>query len=200
MFYDVELDICPAFGWQGGPQFNTRITALRSGLERRNAEAAQVRHQFTLPFANIRDADYLQEIKAAHLAMRGNLHSFKVKDWSDFEAFDEPLGVAPAGSTPVQLRKLAAFGLATYSRTITKPLAGVVVKQGGTIKAGTLDTLTGLFTPSTAWTPGAALTWSGEFRVPVRFDNDYLPMTIDSRNANGYAMNGSVQLIEVFGE
>jgi uncharacterized protein (TIGR02217 family) len=200
MFYDVELDICPAYGWQGGPAFNTRITPLRNGHERRNGDQDHVRHQFTLPFANIKRADYLAYLKSAHLAMRGNLHSFKVKDWSDFEAVDEPLGIAPSGSTPVQLRKLATFGLATYSRTITKPLAGVVVKQGGVAKAGVLDTLTGLFTPTTDWTPGAALTWSGEFRVPVRFDNDFLPMTIDSRNANGFAMNGSVQLIEVFGE
>jgi uncharacterized protein (TIGR02217 family) len=100
----------------------------------------------------------------------------------------------------VQLYKTYTKGALSTQRTITKPRANVVVYEGGVAKAGTLDTLTGLFTPSTAWTTGAALTWSGEFRVPVRFDNDFLPMTIDSRNANGYAMNGSVQLIEVFGE
>lgn len=200
MFYDVELDICPSYGWQGGPQFNTRVVALRNGHERRNAQADQVRHAFTLPFLNIRRADYLAYLKSAHLAMRGNLHSFKVKDRSDFEAVDEPLGAAPAGTAAVQLRKVSTFGLATYTRTITKPAGSVVVKQGGVAKAGTVDVLTGLFTPTTAWTEGAALTWSGQFFVPVRFDNDFMPMTIDSRSVEGYAMNGSVQVIEVFGE
>jgi len=45
------------------------------------------------------------------------------------------------------------------------------------------------------------LTWSGEFRVPVRFASDILSVSIDSRRGNGeYAINGSVELIEVFNE
>lgn len=47
---------------------------------------------------------------------------------------------------------------------------------------------------------GAILTWSGEFRVPVRFDTDYLPFSIDDIGNDGFATNGSVDLIEVLGE
>ena len=201
-FYAVELDLVPAFGWQGGPEASTRIIALRNRSERRNIEAAHPRHRYILPFQNITDGAYLAELKAAHLAMYGQAHSFLVKDHSDYEAFDEPLGNAPAGTAAVQLVKTYSFGPATRVRTITKPVAGAVIEQGGVAKAGTLDTLTGLFTPSTDWTEGAALTWSGEFRVPVRFASDYLPMTIDEKfGADGaFAMNGSVELVEVFGE
>jgi len=199
MFYNVVLDLCPGYGWQGGPYFDTRIKALRNGHERRNANAAQVRHMYTLPFQNILEQAYLDRLKSMFLAMRGRAHSFKVLDRSDYQAISEPLGNAPAGSAAVQLYKVSTFGVASYTRTITKPKT-VAVYQGGVAKPGAFDPLTGLFTPTTAWTTGAVLTWTGEFYVPVRFDNDSLPMSIDNRTTSGYVLNGSVQLIEVFGE
>ncbi len=199
--YATVLDITPAYGWQGGPEFNTRIVPMRNGHDRRNARWDQVRHRFTLPFQNITDATYLSSLKAVFLAMRGQNHSFLAKDWSDYRATGESLGNAPAGSAAVQLQKVATFGTATYTRTITKPRAGTVtVYQAGVAKAGTVDTATGLFTPDTAWTEGQALTADFEFYVPVRFASDLLPMSIDNRTGQGYVMNGSVELVEVFGE
>lgn len=195
------LDITPAYGWQGGPSFNTRIKGLKNGHERRNANWDQVKHQFTLPFQNITDAAYLLGLKSVFLAVRGQNHSFLAKDWSDYRATGESLGNAPAGSAAVQLQKVATFGAATYTRTITKPRAGTVtVYQAGVAKAGTVDTVTGLFTPDTAWTEGQALTADFEFYVPVRFASDLMPMSIDNRTGQGYVMNGSVELVEVFGE
>jgi len=194
------LDITPAFGWQGGPEFNTRITTLKNGHERRNANWSQVRHRYTLPFKNITNSAYLDQLKAAFFVARGQANSFLAKDWSDYRATGESLGNAPAGTTAVQLQKVATFGAATYTRTITKPKAGAVVYQAGVAKSGTLDTATGLFTPDTAWTEGQALTWTGEFYVPVRFASDMMPMTIDNRSGSEYVMNGSVELVEVFGE
>ena len=201
MHYAVELEnVCPAYGWQGGPEGDTEVVALRNRHEHRNAVGSQPRHRFTLPFQNIRRADYLAYLKAAHLAMRQRTHSFLVKDWLDFAATDESLGTAPAGFTAVQLVKTYSFGPASFQRLITKPVVGALVFQDGAEKTGTLDTSTGLFTPDTAWTEGQALTWTGEFRVPVRFDNDYLPFSIDDRSGAQHLVNGSVDLIEVFGE
>ena len=199
MFYDFELDLCPGYGWQGGPSFNTRIVTLRNGHERRNVTSAAVRHMYTLPFQNILEQAYLDELKAAFLAVRGRAHSFKVKDRSDYKAVNAPLGNAPAGSAAVQLKKTSTFGVASYTRIITKPKFANIY-QGNVAKPGTVNVLTGMFTPTTAWTAGLPLTWSGEYFVPVRFDNDSLPMSIDNRTSGGYVMNGSVQVIEVFGE
>jgi len=47
---------------------------------------------------------------------------------------------------------------------------------------------------------GAALTWTGEFRVQVRFDMDYLHFSIDDIGNDGFANNGSVDIIEVLDE
>lgn len=199
-FYAVELDICPSYGWQGGPSGNTEIQMQRNAHERRNARADVHRHYFNLPFAAIETPDYLLYLKSAHMAMYAQTHSFLVKDWLDFEATLEPLGNAPSGSTAVQLKKTYVFGPASHVREITKPVAGAQVFQNGVLKAGTLDTATGLFTPTTAWTAGQPLTWTGEFRVPVRFNNDYMPMTIDTKSGGHHLVSGNVELVEVFGE
>lgn len=201
MFYPVEMNICAGFGWQGGPSIDVLIKRLVSGREKRKPQSFVRLHSYVLPFQNVRDLDYLAYVKSAFMAMGGPTDSFLVKDEGDFEADDEPLGVAPSGSTPVQLLRTYTFGAASHSRQITKPVAaGLVVRQNGVVKAGTVDTLTGLFTPTTGWTPGATLTWSGEFRVPVRFDQMTLQSTIDNKNADGFIVNGSASLIEVIDE
>ncbi|GAB3388094.1 DUF2460 domain-containing protein [Lysobacter fragariae] len=198
-FYNVELDICPTYGWQAGPSGNTRIRQLRNRHERRNADASLAQHIFTLPFQNVTDVAYLLYIKNAHMAMWAQLHSFLVKDWLDYKLEAESIGPAPSGTTPVQITKTYAFGPASRVRPITKPKR-ITMFQSGVLKPGITDPLTGLFTPSTAWTPGAPLTCTGEFRVPVRFNSDYIPMSIDQASGNKRLVNGSVELIEVFGE
>lgn len=200
MFYPVELDTCPAYGWQRGPFVDVLIKPLVSGREKRKPQSFLRKHTFILSFAYITDQQYLDDINNAFMALCGPTDSFLAKDWLDYRALQEPLGITPAGSTPVQLLRTYSFGGASYTRPITKPVAGAVIYQNGIAKAGTLDTLTGLFTPTTAWTGSAVLTWTGEFRVPVRFDQMSLPSTIDNRSGDNLLANGSVSLIEVYGE
>lgn len=199
-FVNIELDICPAYGWQGGPEFNTRVVSLRNSHERRNANAGIGRHRFMLPFLNISESAYMTEIHSVFNAVRGRLHSFAVKDWTDHTATNESLGDAPTGSTAVQLTKTYTAGSASYVRDITKPVSGAIIYENGTPKTGTLDVLTGLFTPDDPWASEAVLTWSGQFRVPVRFNTDTLMSSIDNVRGDGYAINLSLELIEVFGE
>lgn len=201
MFIDVELDICPAFGWQGGPSFNTRVVTTQSWVERRNGNNIECRHSYSLPLQNILDSDYLTLLKQVFMACRGQLHSFKVKDYSDHESDNEVFGEGDGSTKVFQLSKTSSFGPASYIRTITKPLAGIVVRVNNVVTAVTLDTLTGLVTFAAAPANGAVLRWTGEFRVPVRFNSDVLNTTIDNKTRdNDYVMNGSVDLIEVFKE
>lgn len=201
MFIDVELDICPAFGWQGGPSFNTRVVTTQSWVERRNANNIECRHSYSLPLQNIVDSDYLLLLKQVYMACRAQLHSFKVKDYSDFEANNEVFGEGDGATKVFQLSKTSVFGPASYVRDITKPVAGLVVRVNSTVTAVTVDTLTGLVTFAAAPANGAILRWTGEFRVPVRFASDVLSTTIDNKRPNGdFLVNGSVDLLEVFKE
>jgi uncharacterized protein (TIGR02217 family) len=203
MIYDVEIDISPAFGWQSNVVWNTEVVPMRYGREYRNAIWTRPKHSFILPLQNITSADYRLFLKSLFLTMRGQTFAFLGHDRSDDQAVGADLGDAPSGSAAVQLRKLSVSGTAEYERIIERPVAGTVtVYQDGVEKAGTIDTETGLFTPDTAWTEGLPLTADFHFRVPVRFASDVLSMTIDERfgGDGDYAMNGSVELVEVFGE
>ena len=201
-FYPAEIDTCPAFGWQVSIAANVQIKTLSNRHEKRNRQGDLMQHIFSLPFLNIPSDEYLRYIKSAYMALGGPSDSFLANDYGDNEGSGESLGLAPAGATPVQLVKTYSFeGLASYTRRITKPVANsVIVYEAGTPKAGTVSATTGLFTPDSAWSEGAELTADYGFRVPVRFDEVVLPLTIDSRSGDGYRMNGTVTLREVFGE
>lgn len=187
-------DPCPAYTFASGASWSTRVVTLANGQEKRNVNWSRPKQQFTCPFQNI-SAEMAQILKGAFYVARGMAYGFRFKDWADYTATNEPLGISPAGSTPVQLVKTYEFGAEAYTRTISKPVAGTVtVRANGSPVAGTLDATTGLFTPTGAWPGGAVLTWTGEFDVPVRFDTDILTLTID----NVDAMNGDVQLLEIF--
>jgi uncharacterized protein (TIGR02217 family) len=194
MILNDQLDPCFAYGFTGGPEFLTRITGLRSGHERRNADWAQARHRFSAPFQNISPEMY-RALKRMFMACRGQLHGFLLADPLDSSADAESLGTAPSGTTAVQLQKTFTVDGESYVHTITRPDASVVVYEGGVAKAGTLDTTTGEFTPDSAWS-GGTVTWTGPFYIPVRFASDWLPMSYETLRA----ISGSVDLIEVIGE
>jgi uncharacterized protein (TIGR02217 family) len=130
-------------------------------------------------------------------ACKGAAYAFRFKDWSDYRCTSEALGTAPSsGTAAIQLRKTYANGGFSTVRDITKPVSGTVtVFVNGVAKAGTLDTTTGRFTPTSAWS-GGTLTWTGEFDVPVRFATDEMASTYD----NFKLIQTTLDLEEVFGE
>lgn len=177
---EERLFDCVGLGFVSGPRWRTNVVEMESGSEKRNREWSRSRREYSAPFNNVSEADY-RLILAAFEVCSGRHQGFRFKDWDDYTATAEVMGIAPSGSTPIQLVKTYTFGGQSYTRLIIKPVTGTVtIYQNGVPKSGTLDTTTGLFTPATAWTPGAVLSWSGEFDVPVRFDTDYLPATWDN--------------------
>lgn len=199
MFIDAELELIPGYGWQGGPEFTTTVKALRSGEERRNAEAAYPRHRYLMPMQNIAGDMYLQKLKDAFLVARGRTHSFKIKDHSDYTLTNEYIGVGDGTKTAFQITKTSTFGSQTYTRLITKPVAGLVVYVDGVATAATVDVATGVVTFAAAPADGAIIRVTGEFRVCVRFTSDSLMMSLDNRFRDGRAaMNGTVELVEVY--
>lgn len=201
-FYAIEIAACPGFGFIGGPEFQTNVQALANGQESRNADWAICRHRYTAPFVNITNEAYLA-IKDVFLIVMGRTHSFLHKDWGDYLAQDAQFGLGDGVTKIFQLKKVSTMPgtSATYERTITKPVAGAQTFANGVLTGAAVDTTTGIVTFAAAPANGAVLTWTGEFRVHVRFDTDYLPFSLQTAFADGtYARNGSIDLIEVLNE
>ena len=194
---DVELDICPAYGWQAMPEFNTLVKTTRDGREVRRALWGVVKHRYTLPFQNITDASYLTHLKSLFLAARGMEESFLAKDFSDHRAESAVFGVGDGDETTFDLLLPYSYGVAGYTRRIMYPV-DPVFRVSGAVVAATFDPVSKRVIFDEAPAAAAVLTWSGEFRVPVRFASDAFAMTIDNRSGDNYVMNGSVELLEVW--
>lgn len=194
----AQIEACESFGWEGGPEFKTRIVQMANKRERRNAEWAQPRHRYELPFQNIDPSDYAS-IKQMHLVCRGMLHTFLYRDPLDNTASNEVFAVGDGGQVEFQLSKPSVIDGVTYLRNVyalNDPVDIEVTVDGSPASGHTVDPDRGLVVFDTAPAEGAVLRWSGPFLVWVRFDSDWLPFSIDNKTEAGYASNGTVSLVE----
>jgi uncharacterized protein (TIGR02217 family) len=177
-----------AFGAEGGPQWRTVVVITTSGAESRNADWAYPRHRWDVS-TGIKSQEDFEKVRAHFMSVRGRLHGFRFKDWSDYTAQatgDLRGAVQGITTTTFQLVKRYASGAQFVNRLIRKPIAqGFQLFDNTTLLTLTTDytinTTTGIVTtvvPRTA----ANLSWSGEFDVPCRYDTDELRGAIVSRN------------------
>ena len=204
-FHEVRFPDNISRGARGGPERRTQIVEMASGDEERNGSWADSRRRYDASYG-IRKADDLAAVTAFFEARRGRLYGFRWKDWADYKsglpsanptAVDQPIGTGNGAATTFQLVKLYTSGAQSWTRTISKPVAGTVTLalNGVTqITGWTVNTTTGLVTFVAAPAPGVAITAGFEFDVPVRFDTDTLDVTLDFERLGSIT---SIPLIEV---
>jgi len=176
-FDEVRLPTKIEFGAQGGPRFRTEVVVLGSGHEQRNAEWSAARAAWDVA-PGIQSTADLDAIMAFWYARQGRLRGFRFKDHTDFSATGQVLIAAVAGGeTSAQLVRGYTSGGRTFSRTVTKPVAGSVqLYLDGVPLASSVDTATGIagFAALPGGSPQSVLTADFAFDVPVRFDTDNL--------------------------
>lgn len=189
-----------AYGAVGGPGFKTGIAVAISGREARNAEWAYPQHAWNVSQGLNSEADYAA-LRAFFMTARGRLHSWRFKDWTDFEAAhtgDEKGIVTALTSTTFQMVKRYTSGSNTQDRIIRKPVSGTctALVSGGSV-VHSIDYTTGIITIASAPAAGN-VTWAGEFDVPMRFDSDRLPGRIVSRNGSAGLLTewSDIQIVE----
>lgn len=156
---------------------NLEIVRQDGGFERRNRLWSQFlrEYEITYPIANRNGAptEALAKVYDAFLASGGGEDSFDFEDWRDHSATDQPLGSGDGIETIFPLFKLYEFGSRSHSRRIYRPVSAISVEAASvTVNPAdyTVDYELGVVTFDTAPALGVALTWSGTFNVPVRFD------------------------------
>jgi len=197
-------------GAQGGPEFATVIQESVSGQEQRIKVWAKCRARYDIGYSVLESDDPVgnyQAILALFYGHGGRFKAFRFKDWSDYQATNESFGTGDGADTTFQLYKtydpslilLNTPGSITYTREIYLLATAPTIKVNGVTKTVTTDytiSATGLVTFTSAPANGHALTWTGEFDIPVRFDVDYLSVVM---NVNNIADIGSISLREVIG-
>ncbi|MEH7829881.1 DUF2460 domain-containing protein [Gemmobacter denitrificans] len=204
-FHEIRFPDSISRGAKGGPERRTRIVELASGDEERNASWANSRRRYDVSYG-VRRADDLAAVVAFFEARNGRLHAFRFKDWSDYKSClpsaapaptDQIIGTGNGSITTFALTKTYASGVQSWARAIIKPVAGTVTISVNGVAQGSgwsVNTTTGIVTFVVAPTTGAVIRAGFEFDVPVRFDTDELPVTLDIERTGSIP---SIPLIEV---
>jgi uncharacterized protein (TIGR02217 family) len=185
-FIDTRLDERVAYGFMGGPEWNTLVVPLSNGREQRNACWLFPKHRYTAQYNNV-NSTVRNLILAAFHACRGQLHVFRFKDANDYRHSDgggSPVFVEISGVW--RMAKQYSLGTETSTRLIQAPVSGTVALSGGSLS--NLDFETGIYDGD-----ATGLTWTGEFDVWVRFANDYNAFSIGNVNAH----SADIELVEV---
>lgn len=204
-FHEIRFPDNISRGARGGPQRRTQIVELASGDEERNASWANSRRRYDAAYG-VRRADDLAAVTAFFEARNGRLYGFRWKDWADYKsclpsatpaAADQLLGQGDGAQAQFQLIKVYASGAQSWTRTITKPVANTVRVAADGVETSdgcSIDLATGLVTFDTPPSNGVVITAGFEFDVPVRFDTDELPLTLDIERLGSIA---SIPLVEI---
>ncbi len=185
-FHDTRLAPDIERGAQGGPRFKTTVMALSSGEEKRNIEWSQTRGAWQIGYG-IDSKDNFNAVIEFFYARQGRAHSFRFKDWADYNIGDDEtdttqqIGTGDAAETQFQIEKRYTSGSYTFHREITKPVNGTLRVFKNTVEqmsGWSADYATGVITFVTP--PGAmvAVNVICEFDVPVRFDTDALDVNM----------------------
>jgi uncharacterized protein (TIGR02217 family) len=195
-FHEVRFPEDLSLGSSGGPERRVEIVALASGFEERNAPWAHSRRRYEAGLG-LRSLDDLETVIAFFEARGGQLYGFRWKDWADHRscrplaepaATDQILGFGDGVRTLFALSKTYQSGPSSYTRPISKPVAGTVrVAVAGielVVGAGfSVDPATGQVALSAPPPAGEAVTAGFRFDVPVRFDTDRIETSLSAFQA-----------------
>ena len=219
-------------GALGGGRFNTSVLELDSGFEKRNINWSIPRAEFDVgyglmtkfqvdPASIVVDVDQLVHF---FYTVQGKAHSFRFRDWVDYEIGYEAgssagvsrqfLGLGDDSTTDFQIFKRYSFGVTTYDRLgLTKMVDnalvelrkdGVLLTQGGGGSQYTIDADRGLFKLNTApaSTGGTGplgeelLEFRCEFDLHVRLNTDDLNISMEMFAAGSWP---NIPVIELRG-
>lgn len=196
-FAEVLFPVDIAFGATGGPEYLTDVVMTQSGYEQRNASWSQARARYNVAHG-IKTQAQLDILVAFFRARKGRLDGFRFKDWVDYQAVSQIIGMGDGSTTVFQLVKNYSSGSVTEQRSITKPVANTINVYFDSVLQNTseytLNVTNGQVTFNTAPANNVVITADFEFDVPVRFDTDRLAITLDSHGSYSWS---DIPLLEI---
>ncbi|MDZ5762135.1 DUF2460 domain-containing protein [Candidatus Cyrtobacter comes] len=175
-----------SYGSLGGPEYINNVIESLNFNEIRMPKCTNSRMRYNI-MPGIKNQEQLDILISFFRICRGKLIGFRYKDWSDYKAKEEKLAICKGVETEFQLTKSYAIGNYTYVRKINKPVRNTVkilinnrvLENYDILK---IDYSTGIFSFITPLLKGDVISAEFEFDVPVRFDTDYMPITMEGNN------------------
>jgi len=209
-FHDVRLPEEVERGADGGPQFRTTILELANGYEKRNIDWSATRGEWGIGYGVQTKADFNDVIDFFH-AREGRAHSFRFKDWSDYQLTSQTIGTTDTTTDTYQIFKRYTSGGINFDKTLEKIVSAsatvlvnavsqtVVYDVAPAAGEVSIATLTGILTLGSthAATTGHDIDITCEFDIAVRFATDSLNLNMLTFNAGSVP---DLPVIEVRGE
>lgn len=195
-FIEVQFPTDISYGSSGGPEYATDVVIAASGYEQRNVNWAEARARYNVAHG-VKTKAQLDALIAFFRARKGRAHGFRFKDWTDYQATTETLGIGDGVRTQFQLIKTYVSGAVTETRTIKKPVGGTVqVYKNAVLQSSgvMVDTSIGVVTFSVAPAAAQTITASFQFDVPARFDTDKLSASLDTYGIHSWL---DIPIVEV---
>ncbi|WPX96861.1 DUF2460 domain-containing protein [Candidatus Bandiella euplotis] len=195
-FDEVRFPEDISYGATGGPEYFTNIICTTNGKEYRTLNGTNSKMRYNISYA-VKTSLQMEKLVTFFRARRGRAVGFRLKDWCDYKAEMQLLGIGDGINKAFQLKKIYKSEESTYERIIYKPVISTVIiyvnneeytggvevnHQSGEIK---FESTVGL---------GDKIFATFEFDLPVRFDIDHLPISIDEHNTYS---SKNINLVEI---
>lgn len=197
-FHDVRFPEDISYGSSGGPGYSTDIVVTQGGHEQRNMNWSAARARYNVAHG-VKTQAQLDTLIAFFRARKGRAHSFRFKDWTDYEVAGQTIGTGNGSTTVFQLVRTYVSGEESEARTITKPVAGSAALYVNSVlqtSGVSVNAATGEVTFASAPGAGALIQADFQFDVPVRFDTDQLAASLDAYGVRSWR---EIALVEVRG-
>jgi uncharacterized protein (TIGR02217 family) len=196
---------------RGGPEASTAVvTNPFSGVSQRNVNRLDRIRRYNLDTAyltqqqlnDLREFWECRDAIARAFLMRDMTDFWASRDGSPAQPINTPMlfGTGDGAEVNFGLYKTYSSGGVTRTRRIIKPVSGTVsIYKDGVLQTltthYTIDHTTGIVTFVSAPGNTLALTWTGRFYVPVRFESDvFNAEMVDALTSLSYQ---GMQLLEV---
>jgi uncharacterized protein (TIGR02217 family) len=184
--HDVRFPDAIAQGAQVVPGFSTTVLVSSGGNEQRVGNWAMPRRRYNVGTGLRRRAD-AATVLAFFIARSGRLHTFRFKDWSDYDLPRQTISTTNGSLAAFPVFKNYVSGPVTATRNLKMLVSGTVrcwvnnvertLGAGGTLFQ--VNLVTGVITigSTLAATTGQAVEAQCEFDVHARFDSDEIGLT-----------------------
>jgi uncharacterized protein (TIGR02217 family) len=197
MFYEINFPDSIAFNSINSLSFETNVVRSKNGLEQRNCNRDYPLLNFKI-FNTFKNKQEIEQILVFFRMTKGKLNGFRFKDWLDYKAENQIIGVGDGENKVFQMKKIYQTSDYFVVRNITKPVQNTVEVFINQINCNNLiqsiDYTLGLILFLEPPTEGNIITFSCEFDVPVRFKSDTLDVILIEKHS--YEIN-NLELVEI---
>ena len=200
-FLNVQFPTDISFGSYGGPEYSTDVVTTKNGYEQRNINWAEARGKWNVAHG-VKTQEQMDDLLAFFRIAKGKAHTFRFKDWSDYQANRQWIANGDGASTSFQLKKVYSFGDYSHVRDVKKPVLNTVHIFFGKDKDDLVEQKTGWICDYatgivTFDVPPPDETWiaaSFEFDCVCRFNVDKMDINLKTFNFLEWS---SIEVVEV---